>query len=104
LYAVIETGGKQYIVRENDVVNVEKLGAEPSEEVTFDAVLMVSDENGDVKVGTPTLDGAKVVAEALVEEKGKKVLIGKIKRRKGYRRKIGHRQIRTSVKIKSIQV
>ena len=104
MYAVIETGGKQYIVRENDVVNVEKLGAEPSEEVTFDAVLMVSDEKGDVKVGTPTLEGAKVMAEALVEEKGKKVLIGKIKRRKGYRRKIGHRQIHTSVKIKSIQV
>lgn len=103
MYAVIETGGKQYIVRENDVVNVEKLGVEPSEEVAFDVVLMVSDEKGEVKIGTPTLEGAKVLGEALGETKGKKVLIGKIKRRKNYRRKIGHRQTFSSVKIKSIE-
>jgi len=103
LYAVIETGGKQYIVRENDVVNIERLGVEPNDEVTFDKVLMVSDEKGDVKIGTPKLDDVKVVGEALAEEKGEKILMGKFKRRKGYRRKIGHRQIQTSVKIKSIQ-
>ncbi len=103
MYAVIETGGKQYIVRENDVVNVEKLGVEPNEEVAFDAVLMVSDEKGEVKIGTPTLEGAKVLGEALGEAKGKKVLIGKIKRRKNYRRKIGHRQTFSSVKIRSIE-
>lgn len=103
MYAVIETGGKQYIVRENDVVDVEKLGVKPNEEVAFDAVLMVSDENGEVKIGTPTLDGARVLGEALGETKGKKVLIGKIKRRKNYRRKIGHRQTLSSVKIRSIE-
>jgi len=103
LYAVIETGGKQYIVRENDVVNIERLGVEPNDEITFDNVLMVSDEKGDVKIGTPKLNDAKVEGEALAEEKGDKILMGKFKRRKDYRRRIGHRQIQTSVKIKSIQ-
>jgi len=103
LYAVIETGGKQYIVRENDILNVEKLDVEASKDVSFDAVLMVSDEKGEVKIGTPTLQGAKVLGELLGETKGKKVLIGKIKRRKNYRRKIGHRQTFSSVKIKSIE-
>ncbi|RLC43011.1 MAG: 50S ribosomal protein L21 [Candidatus Coatesbacteria bacterium] len=103
MYAVIETGGKQYIVRENDILNVEKLDVEASKDVSFDAVLMVSDEKGEVKIGTPTLQGAKVLGELLGETKGKKVLIGKIKRRKNYRRKIGHRQTFSSVKIKSIE-
>lgn len=104
MYAVIETGGKQYIVRENDVLQIEKLEAEPNTDVVFDGVLLISNEDGDVRIGTPTIEGARVLAESLGEEKGDKVLIGKIKRRKGYRRKIGHRQTFTSVKVKSIQV
>jgi len=104
LYAIIETGGKQYIVRENDELKVEKLDAEPEGEVEFDSVLFVSDENGDVKVGTPTIDGAKVVGEALGDGRAPKVIVGKFKRRKDYRRKLGHRQAFTSVRIKSIQV
>lgn len=104
MYAVIETGGKQYIVRENDVLEVEKLQAETNEEVLFDSVLLVSDEKGDVKIGTPKVEGARVIAESLGPQKGQKVIVGKIKRRKGYRRKTGHRQTYTSVKIKSIKI
>jgi len=104
LYAVIETGGKQYIVRENEVIQVEKLTADPGGEVRFDSVLLVSDEKGDVKIGTPLLSGVTVLAEALGEFKGKKVVVGKFKRRKNYRRKKGHRQAYTSVKIKSIKI
>lgn len=104
MYAVIETGGKQYIVRENEVIQVEKLTADPGGEVRFDSVLLVSDEKGDVKIGTPLLSGVTVLAEALEEFKGKKVVVGKFKRRKNYRRKKGHRQAYTSVKIKSIKI
>ena len=104
MYAVIETGGKQYIVRENDQIMVEKLGVEAEGEVLFDSVLLVSDESGEVKIGTPTVEGARVVAESLGDARGKKVVEGKLKRRKNYRRKIGHRQDYTSIKIKSIQV
>ena len=104
MYAVIETGGKQYIVRENDQIMVEKLGIEAEGEVLFDSVLLVSDEKGEVKIGTPTVEGAKVVAVSLGDGKGEKVLGGKFKRRKNYRRKIGHRQTYTNVRIKTIQV
>ena len=104
MYAVIETGGKQYIVRENDVLQVERIEAEPDSELQFDGVLLVSDENGDVKIGTPRVEGAKVLAEALGDRKGEKIIVGKFKRRKNYRRKVGHRQTFTSVRIKSIKV
>lgn len=101
MYAVIESGGKQYRVQPGEKVLVEKLNYLPNEKVTF-PVLMVT--NGDqVRVGTPTLAGAQVIAEVLAEEKGKKLIVFKMKRRKGYRRKNGHRQIYTSLKILDIQ-
>lgn len=100
MYAVIETGGKQYRVQEGDVITVEKLNAEAGDKVTFDKVLLMSDEK-DVKVGTPYLDAA--VSGSVVENgKGKKVIIFKYKAKKDYRKKQGHRQPYTMVKIDSL--
>ncbi len=100
MYAVIETGGKQYRVQEGDVITVEKLNAEAGDKVTFDKVLLMSDGK-DVKVGTPYLDAA--VSGSVVENgKGKKVIIFKYKAKKDYRKKQGHRQPYTMVKIDSL--
>jgi len=96
MFAVIETGGKQYIVKEGDVIKVEKLPTEEGE-IEFDKVLMVGD-----KVGTPYVEGAKVKAEALRVGKAKKVVVFKFKRRKGYAKKQGHRQLFSEVKITQI--
>ena len=89
MYAIIATGGKQYKVSEGDVIKVEKLDAEVGAKVTFDNVLLVGGDT--VKVGTPTVDG-----------KGKKVIVYKYKRKTGYHKKNGHRQLFTQVKIDSI--
>ena len=96
MYAIIATGGKQYKVSEGDVIKVEKLDAEVGAKVTFDNVLLVGGDT--VKVGTPTVDGASVVSEG----KGKKVIVYKYKRKTGYHKKNGHRQLFTQVKIDSI--
>ncbi len=103
MYAVIATGGKQYRVQPGETIKIEKLeGAKDQGAVTFDQVLLVAD-GADVKVGAPTLPGAKVTGEVLVASgKGEKLLIYKYRRRKGYRRKTGHRQLFTAVKIKDI--
>jgi len=101
MYAVIETGGKQYRVKEGDVIRIEKLTAEAGSTVEFDRVLMVG-EGADVKLGTPMLDGAKVTAEVGEHGKGRKVMIIKFKRRQDYRRTKGHRQPYTQVKITGI--
>ena len=100
MYAVIETGGKQYRVQEGDVITVEKLNVEAGDVVTFDKVLVLG-EGKDVKVGTPYLDAA-VTATALENGKGKKVIIFKYKAKKDYRKKQGHRQPYTMVKIESL--
>ena len=100
MYAVIETGGKQYRVQEGDVITVEKLNAEAGEKVTFDKVLLLNDDK-EVKVGTPYL--AETVTGTVVENgKGKKVIIFKYKAKKDYRKKQGHRQPYTAVKIDSL--
>lgn len=101
MYAVIETGGKQYRVAEGDVIRVEKLLAGEGEAVTFDRVLMVGD-GADVKVGAPVVDGSKVVADVESHGRGDKVTIIKFRRRQKYRRKQGHRQSFTQVRIKEI--
>ncbi len=100
MYAIIATGGKQYKVSEGDVIKVEKLGAEAGSEVTFDQVLLVSDK--EVKVGTPTVEGASVKATVVAEGKGKKVIVYRYKRKTGYHKKNGHRQPYTQVKIDKI--
>ena len=101
MYAIIETGGKQYKVNEGDVVYVEKLGVEVSETVTFDKVLTV-EKDGDLKVGAPYVDGVKAVGKVLAQTKGKKITIVKYKAKKNYDRKMGHRQPYTKVEITSI--
>lgn len=101
MYAVIKTGGKQYQVTEGELVKVEKLAAEVGETVEFDEVLLVGGET--LKVGQPYLEGAKVTASVEAQGKNKKILVGKFKAKKGYRRKQGHRQPYTLVKIASIE-
>jgi large subunit ribosomal protein L21 len=101
MYAVIETGGKQYRVQEGDVIDVEKLGAEAGEEVVFDKVLVLSDDEG-LKVGKPYVDGAKITAKVVENGKGQKVIIFKYKSKKDYRKKQGHRQPYTRVEIESL--
>ena len=101
MYAIIETGGKQYRVQEGDVIRVEKIEIADGETVTFDKVLLVSDEER-LNVGKPYVDGA--VVEAVVENQGKakKIIIFKYKAKKDYRKKQGHRQPYTQVKIEKI--
>jgi len=101
MYAVIETGGKQYRVQEGDVIRVEKLNIADGETVKFDKVLVVA-EDGKLNVGKPYVDGA--VVEGLVEkqDKAKKIIIFKYKAKKDYRKKQGHRQPYTQVKIEKI--
>lgn len=102
MQAIIKTGGKQYIVKPGDVVKVEKLEGNCGDVVEFKEVLMVSDESGTVKVGSPFVDGASVRGRILKNEKGEKIIVFKFKRRKNYRRKRGHRQIYTHVEIQEI--
>ncbi|WP_058485326.1 50S ribosomal protein L21 [Defluviitalea phaphyphila] len=101
MYAIIETGGKQYRVQEGDVINVEKLGVQAGEKVTFDKVLAVS-KDGTISVGTPFISNASVSASVLEEGKGKKIIVYKYKPKKGYHKKRGHRQPYTKVKIETI--
>ncbi|MGI6161830.1 MAG: 50S ribosomal protein L21 [Christensenellales bacterium] len=101
MFAVIKTGGKQYKVAPGDVIYVEKLQAEPGEEVKFEA-LLYCDENGAVKVGTPVVDGVDVVAKAIGNVKGKKIVVFKYKAKKNVRKKQGHRQPYTKLEIVSV--
>ncbi|MCK4739795.1 MAG: 50S ribosomal protein L21 [Deltaproteobacteria bacterium] len=102
MYAVVKTGGKQYTVAEGDQIKVEKLDGEVGSSVELAEVLAVG--SGDnLNVGTPTLDAASVTAEVLAQGRGKKVIVFKKKRRKGYTKKQGHRQDFTSLVIKSIK-
>ena len=100
MYAIIATGGKQYTVSEGDVIKVEKLGVNAGDTVTFDQVLFVND--GDAKVGNPTVAGASVTASVVKEARDKKVIVYKYKRKTGYHKKNGHRQSFTQVKIEKI--
>ncbi len=103
MYAIIKTGAKQHKVSEGDVLFVEKIADDDGTEVIFNEVLMVSDDNA-VKIGKPFVDGAKVVGEVVAQTQGPKVVIGKYKKRKGFRKKTGHRQQLTSMKIKKISI
>ena len=102
MYAIIESCGKQYKVAEGDVVFFEKLDAEEGKKVTFDKVILVSD-NGKVQVGTPYVKGVKVEGKVVSHGKGKKIIVFKMKPKKNYRRKQGHRQPYTKVEITSIK-
>ena len=100
MFAIIKTGGKQYKVSEGDIIKVEKIEAEAGDKIEFDQVLMVAGD--DVKVGSPVVEGAKVSAEVLDQKKDKKIVIFKFKAKKNYRKKKGHRQPYTVVKIEKI--
>ena len=101
-YAVIKTGGKQYRVAPGDVLQIEKLDGEPGAELQFTEVLLTA-HDGAVQIGTPTVAGALVLAEVLKQGRAKKILVFKKKRRKGYRRRQGHRQYQTTVRVTAIQ-
>ena len=101
MFAIIETGGKQYKVSEGDVIFVEKLGVEEGEKITFDRVLAVSGADG-VKVGAPTVSGATVTANVVKNGKAKKIYVMTYKPNKNEKRKLGHRQPYTKVQIEKI--
>lgn len=101
MFAVIRTGGKQYKVANGDVIRVEKLEGDAGASITLDDVLMVSD-GGSTTVGSPTVAGASVTAEVVAQDRGPKIIVFKKKRRQNYRRKNGHRQDLTVLRITGI--
>lgn len=101
MYAVIEDGERQYKVAEGEVVDLDLRKAEPGDAIEFDKVLLVSTDD-DVLVGTPAVEGARVVAEVVDETKGPKIMVLRFQRRKRHRRRVGHRQHYTRVRIKEI--
>jgi len=103
MYAVIKTGGKQHRVSEGDVLKIEKLEGQKGDIIVFGEVLLVSKED-QTRVGTPIVEGAKVVGEIVHQGKGPKIIIFKKKRRKGFLKKTGHRQPLTQVRIKEISL
>jgi large subunit ribosomal protein L21 len=102
MFAIIQTGGKQYRVAEGDILRVELLEKEPKQAVTFEQVLLV-DRDGELKVGQPMVKGATVEAEVITHDRSKKVIIFKKKRTTTYQRTQGHRQGYTEVRIKAIK-
>jgi large subunit ribosomal protein L21 len=102
MYAVIKTGGKQYRVAQGDRLRVEKLAGNVGDTVTLGEVLLVGAGEG-VKIGTPSVSGAKVEAKILGQDRGEKIIIFKFRRRKNYRRKTGHRQPYTALEITGIK-
>ena len=102
-YAVVETGGKQYTVREGELIDVERLDAEESSTVELKEVLLVK-KGGELKVGTPVVEGATVLCEVARTDRARKVIVFKKKRRKGYSKKQGHRQWYTTLRVKEIRI
>jgi large subunit ribosomal protein L21 len=102
MYAVIKTGGKQYKVEKGSTLRVEKLDGDAGTKLSFEEVLLVADGDN-VQIGVPMLSGAKVSAEIVAQEKGEKLIVFKFRRRKAYRRKNGHRQQYTAIKVTDIQ-
>ena len=103
MYAVFETGGQQFKAAEGDTIKVEKLTGDVGSEVTLDRVLMVKTDS-EVKIGTPFVEGAKVTGEIVDQNRHPKIIVLKWKRRKGYRKKTGHRQHFTQLKINKIEL
>ena len=103
MYAVIEAGGKQHKVSEGELLKVEQIEGNKGDTVLFDNVLMISGQE-DMKIGTPIVKGAQVTGEIVTQIKGPKISVFKMKRRKGYSRKTGHRQKLTILKIRNISM
>ncbi len=102
MYAVIRSGGKQYRVSQGAALRVEKLAGEVGSSITLDDVLMIGGE-GDIKVGTPNVDGAQITGTIVAQGRGEKIRVFKMKRRKGYRRTQGHRQDYTEIRVDEIR-
>ncbi len=102
MFAVIKTGGKQYKIEPNDYLRIERIEGEPGSSVQLDRVLMIGTDET-VLIGSPVIEDAVVNAKIVEQGKGKKIIVGKKKRRKKYRRKIGHRQLFTGIRVESIQ-
>jgi large subunit ribosomal protein L21 len=103
MIAVVETGGKQYQISPGSIIRIEKLKAKEGEEVVLDKVLMIKEDDSEALIGNPLIAKARVTAEVLRQDRAKKIIVYKFKRRKGYHRKYGHRQAFTELKIKEIQ-
>lgn len=104
MFAVIETGSKQYLIKTGDTVKIEKLAVEPGKEVVFDRVLLLANDTGtDVKIGTPYLSGVSIAATVESQVRGKKIRIVKFKNKVRYKRVQGHRQSLTKVKISEVK-
>jgi large subunit ribosomal protein L21 len=103
MYAVFASGGKQHRVQVDTLIDIEKLDAPVGEEVTLSEILVIGDSNGNVQVGTPYLENAAVIGEVVQQGKDKKIVVFKSKRRKGYKRKLGHRQRFTRLRITEIR-
>ena len=103
MYAIVDSGGKQYKAQEGEILRVEKLAGEVGDSVSFDKILMFSDGD-DINIGTPLLEDVAVSGHIVEQGKAKKIIVFKYKRRKIYRRKRGHRQQFTAVKINSIKI
>lgn len=103
MYAVIKTGGKQHKVSEGDVIAIEKINGDKGDAIVFDQVLMV-EKDGDIRIGKPVVEGAKVTGEILAQTKAKKLIVFKMKKRKGFHKKNGHRQQLTSMRINEISI
>ncbi len=101
MFAILKTGGKQYRVAENDIIKIEKIDGQPGDNVLFDNILMVGSDS-EIKIGNPLVEGASVAGELIETKKQKTIIIFKKKRRHGYRRRNGHRQILTTVRISEI--
>jgi len=102
MYAIFADGGRQYKVEEGQELTIDFRDAPAGDKITFDKVLAVSDGDGDLKLGAPTLEGASVLADVLGAEKGEKLVVQKLRRRKNSRRKTGHRSVYTRVRIEKI--
>lgn len=103
MYAVIKTGGKQYRVEQGSKLRIEKIAGNPGDKVTFDQVLLLGgNTDGAVKIGQPQVAGAKVEATIVAQDRAKKVIVFKFRRRKNYRRKAGHRQPFTEIQVSAI--
>lgn len=103
MYAIIETGGKQVRVAPGDKIRVEKLSGDKGSQVSFDRVLAVKPEQGDLKIGAPLVEGARVTAKVLGQHKARKILVFKYRNKTNYRRRYGHRQPYTELVIEAIE-
>ncbi|MDR1160398.1 MAG: 50S ribosomal protein L21 [Syntrophomonadaceae bacterium] len=103
MFALVETGGKQYRVSEGTIFKVEKLEAEEGSIIVLDKVLMVSDGEGEVKIGLPVLENASVTVKVIKQGKAKKIMVYKYKKRKNYHKKQGHRQSYTKLVVEKIE-